>query len=152
MRRRSAFVVGCTVLSATLVHATGAQAGCRCRCPDPCRGCAIMSPIESPDPCDPPVGGAYKYRPYYRGYAPDFCCFPPMYGTVSSYPYSGPGFGPGGLGTRPAPYGGANYGAFSGASRDEARLLRLGGFGAAGNGSYRPSQNVDVIDRIQSGR
>ena len=58
-----------------------------------------------------------------------------MYGTTGSCCFTGPGFGAPALGTRPTAYGRGNYGAYSGASRDEANLVRLGGFGPGGTGS-----------------
>jgi len=103
----------------------------------PDRGLAITSPLECPDPCDSPVGGCYLYTPYYPGYAPDRRCLL-IYGQrPMQYATPAPGTGP------------ANYGAFTGASRDEATLLRLGGNGAGRPGTYRPYPGSgDVIDRI----
>lgn len=129
-------------LAAVILAADVAQAGSCCYRPAPDRGIAILSPLESPDPCDSPVGGRYRYTPYYRGYAPDRRCMI-LYGQSSIYRGAGH---PGPLGSFPA-----NYGAFSGASRDEAGLLRLGGNGAGAYGTYRPYPRGagDVIDRIQ---
>ena len=151
MKRRLR-LLGWIVLAAALAQAPTVEARW-CRRPAPDRGVAILSPLESPDPCDSPVGGTYKIVPYYGGYLWDPCCFPPMYGPVTSYAPTGPGLGKGALGARPAPYREAGYGGFSGASRDEANLLHLGGFGPSANGYYRPHPgNGDIIDRIEGGR
>jgi len=149
MQRRSSFLVGFSVLFSVLALAAPADAGCYCGCcrkADPCRGSAIRSPLESPDPCDCPVGGRFVCRPYYPGYAYDHKCPTASY-TTTSYGITGPGFGPGGMGYRPASYGQANFGSYSGANKDEAHLLHLGGFGPGGS---QPSRGgSDIIDRIQ---
>jgi hypothetical protein len=116
-----------------------AAAGCHCRRPAPDRGIAVMSPLESPDPCDSPVGGCYRYTPYYPGYAPDRRCMilygqsPWTYGAATS---RAPGYRP------------ADYGPSTGGSRDEAGLLRLGGNGGSAPGTYGPSSGGDLLDRI----
>ena len=126
--------------------------GC-CKRPDPCRGVAILPPYESPDCYDCPVGGRYKLVPYYGGYLWDPNCYPPLYGSVTTFVPTGPGLGAGGLGSRPAAYGKYGYGTFSGANQDEANLLHLGGFGPGASGSSQPYQRGgDIIDRIQGGR
>jgi hypothetical protein len=148
---RFSLLIAATALAASLSCSVSAQAGGRC-CygPDCTRGVAIMSPLESPDPCDSPVGGAYRYTPYYRGFAIDRNCMPPLYGTISTHGVPQPTWRAG-LGQRAVPYASGSYGSFSGGSQDETNLLRLGGFGLAGNGSYRPyhGSSGDVIDRIQ---
>lgn len=152
MQRRSSLRFGSSVLFAILAQAAAADAGCYfccCRRADPCRGSAIRSPLESPDLCDSPVGGKYVHTPYYPGYAPDRRCPLPTYSTTN-YGITGPGFGTGRLGSRPATYGQGNYGAYSGANQDEAHLLHLGGFGPGGKGSSQPHRgDGDVIDRIE---
>jgi len=151
MQRRSSLLVGSSVLFAILGQAAFVDAGCYCGCcrrADPCRGSAIRSPLESPDRFDFPVGGKDVCRPYYPGYAFDHRCPMPTY-TNSSYSITGPGFGPGGLGYRPAAYGQGTYGPYSGANQDEAHLLHLGGFGPGGNGSSQPYRGSNIIDRIQ---
>ena len=134
----SLFLVG-ACLAASLSPTQTVQAGGHCRRPAPDRGIAITSPLECPDPCDSPVGGCYRYTPYYPGYAPDRRCLM-IYGTS---PWQYGAAAPQALGNRPA-----DYGTFTGASRDEATLLRLSGNG--GRGTYRPSYGGagDLIDRI----
>jgi hypothetical protein len=135
------------LLAAVACVATGlfaahrVHAGSHCRRADPCRGIAILSPLESPDCCDSPVGGCYRYTPYYPGYSPDRRCLV-LYGQTN-WAYSGPSSPA--SGNRPA-----DYGALTGASRDEATLLRLGGNGSAPRGTYNPSSRTsgDLIDRI----
>ena len=145
--KRVALPIGLLIVAANVTGANTVRA-VWCRRPPRDRGVAICSPLESPDPCDSPVGGKSVYTPYYQGYAPDRRCLPPMYGTVTSYAPTGPGFGAGALGSRPAPYGRSNFGAFSGASQDEAWLLHLGGFGPGAGSPSRPYQG-DIIDRMQ---
>jgi len=149
--KRQLPMLGWILLVATFAPAPTAEA-VWCRRPARDRGVAILPPLESPDPCDSPVGGTYKIVPYYGGYRWDPRCVPPLYGTVTTYAPTGPGLGQGALGARP-PYGQAGFGAFSGASRDEAYLLHLGGFGPSVNSSYRPYPgNGDIIDRIEGSR
>lgn len=119
-------------LLAGLVPAQLTQAGCHCRRADPCRGIAVTSPWECPDPCDSPVSGEYCYSPYYPGYAPDRRCLL-LYGKS-----------PWEHGTGSRGYGSGDYGALSGGRRDEKSLLRLGG-----NSRATPRTTVDVIDRIR---
>lgn len=128
-------------IAAGLAAANAAYAGSHCYRADPCRGIAILSPIESPDPCDCPVGGCYRYTPYYPGYSPDRRCLM-LYGQTN-WAYGAQSISA--TGSR-----GPGYGAFSGASRDEATLLRLGGNGAAPRGSYgiSPRGSGDILDRI----
>ena len=150
--KRFALLIGTTVLLTIAADGRTANA-VWCKRPDWSRGIAILPPVESPDPCDSPVGGCYKVVPYYRGYLFDPRCVPPEYGTVTSYSPTGRGLGAGELGGRPAPYGTGAYGGFTGASQDESNLLHLGGFGPGGDGSYRPYlQGGDIIDRIRGGR
>jgi len=154
MPRRLSILAG-SMLLVTMAQAATLEAGCFCCCKRPAcdRGVAILSPLESPDPCEYPVGGEYRYTPYYQGYAIDRNCLPPLYGTVTSYPYPAPVGSTTALGGRSAPYGRSNFGAFSGASQDESGLLHLGGFGPGSNGSNRPYQrSSDIIDRIQGNR
>ena len=141
MKSNGSLLIAGVCLAAGLSATRAVHAGSHCRRAAPDRGLAILSPLESPDPCDVPVGGCYRYTPYYPGYAPDRRCLI-LYGTTSWQ--SGPPASPA-LGNRPA-----DYGTFSGASRDEAGLMRLGGNGAGGRGTYRPyhSGAGDLIDRI----
>lgn len=115
MRSRHLLIVCASVAASLSINA--ARAGDHCRRQDPERGLAILSPLECPDPCDSPVGGRYKCTPYYPGYLSDRrCCYPvSIYSGYASY-------GSGSYGT---------YGHYSGARRDEANLLRLGGMGQA---------------------
>jgi hypothetical protein len=151
MKRRFSLVLGSTVFAAMLPYAGTVEAGGCCYRAACDRGVATMSPLESPDPCDSPVGVAYRYTPYYQGFAIDRRCMPPMYGTVSTHGVPHPSWSTGGLGQRAVPYVRGGYGSFSGASKDESNLLHLGGFGLAGNGSYRPyhGSSGDMIDRIE---
>ena len=103
-----------------------------------CRGVAIMSPIDSPDPCSPPVGGRPQWVPYYTGYWRD--CPPMNYLPPSAY-WTGLSQGQG-------YYSPGSYGPYTGARRDEANLLRLGATGA-GNGYYPKSRPADFIDMRQ---
>ena len=134
--RKTLLLAGASLAASLGIQA--AHAGGHLFCPAPDRGLAITSPLECPDPCDSPVGGCYLYTPYYPGYAPDRRCLP-IYGQRPMQ-YSLPA---------PPPVGTATYGAFTGARRDEAALLRLGGNGAGVPRTYRPyPANGDVIDRI----
>lgn len=128
--------VAAACLGAVIPTASVAHAGSHCRRPDPCRGIAILSPLESPDPCDSPVGGCYRYTPYYPGYSPDRRCLV-LYGQTD-WAYGVPTGQ--GIGNQSA-----GYGAFTGASRDEAGLLRLGGNNPAGR---RTTPGGDLIDRM----
>lgn len=122
----------------------------RCDCT---RGCAIISPLESPDPCPSPVGGEYRYSPYYCGYGIDRSCLPPMYGTVFTHGLAAPPAGTIALGRRGVPYGRGDFGSFTGASQDEQRLLHLGGFGPSGDSAASPRTRApDMIDRLQGNR
>jgi hypothetical protein len=144
MNSRSSLLIAGASLAAGLAGVHAAHAGSHCRRAAPDRGIAILSPVECPDPCDVPVGGCYRYTPYYPGYAPDRRCLI-LYGQTP-WQYGGPVSQP--MGNRPS-----DYGAFSGASRDEASLLRLGGNGAGGRGTYRPYSGAgDVIDQIHGRR
>ncbi len=155
--QRFSLLVGSLIFVAILAQPATTDAGCYCsgcyccccRRADPCRGSAIRSPLESPDPCDSPVGGKFVVRPYYPGYL-WHDCVPPSY-FKTSYSVTGPGFGPVGMGSRPAPYGQGNFGSFTGANQDESHLLHLGGFGPAG-GSSQPNRGSsgDIIDRLQA--
>jgi hypothetical protein len=121
------------------------------------RGVAILPPLESPDgpghhgslPCFTPYYAPINpisvrwrpvvYVPYYRGY-----CAKHKVSPCDGVPYGDGGlFAAGEL--NPAM---AGYGGYSGAPRDEARLLHLGG-----NGPYFPSVPgaVDLIDVLQGG-
>lgn len=55
---------------------------------------------------------------------------------------------------RSAPYARRDYGAFTGASQDEASLIRLGGRGPSSQTTYRPfnAGSGDLIDRIRGQR
>src|SRR5262245_56345727 len=107
---------GIVAVALTTVETTYAGACCRRAASD--RGLAIASPLECPDPCPSPVGGCYRCTPYYPGYAPDRRCLM-LYGTTAWQ------YGP----TPALRNGTADYGSYTGASRDEAALLRLGGNG-----------------------
>lgn len=138
---------GFVLMAAIVMTVPSADAGQHCKRQDPNRGVAIMSPLESPDPCPaPPVGGTYCPTPYYPGYCPDRRC-PTIYGVPYTNGHDGPGY----FGNAPAPYGRSDYGAFTGASRDEANLLKLGGMGPSSRVNGRPYQreSVDMIDRLQ---
>jgi hypothetical protein len=149
MNQKLSLVVGCTVLSASLAQ-TDVYGGCRClRKPASDRGIAVLAPVESPDPCDEPVGGQYFHTPYYPGYAPDRRCpvqyvSPFTYGVVTTGPYVGnaPGSAK------------AGYGTYTGGSQDEASLMRLGGSGPSSQVPYRPLNegSGDLIDKIQGNR
>ncbi len=146
------FVIA-TALAANLTSAVAAASDCCCYRCDPCRGSAICSPLESPDRCPSPVGGCCRYTPYYCGYAIDRRCPLPYYGPTGVRGVTRPSFGAPAVGTRTAPTAQLDYGSFSGGSQDEANLLHLGGFGPAGNGTYRPSGGGgDLLDRIQGRR
>ena len=143
-------MIGCTVLAFGLsFFGQAAGAGECLRRPAYDRGLAILSPLESPDPCSSPVGGKYRYTPYYPGYKPDRRCLT-IYGATSTNGYDGPGA----FGNTPAPYGRSDYGAFTGANKDEKYLLHLGGMGPSL--SVAPGQpqraTYDIIDRIQGMR
>src|SRR5215467_558449 len=99
------FFVSGGCLAAALSSVETAHGGACCRGAAD-RGLAIASPLECPDPCPSPVGGCYRYTPYYPGYAPDRRCLM-LYGTTS-WDY--------GASTSPANRP-ADYGAFTGASR-----------------------------------
>ncbi|HVU85860.1 MAG TPA: hypothetical protein VHD36_00965 [Pirellulales bacterium] len=101
----------------------------------PCqRGVAILSPLESPDHCDYPVGGKCVLTPYY----PDYCAHRKK-GPRIFIPGNGVGYFSR-RGKRVAGYGEefvdengqaiteTGYGAYQGARQDEENLLRLGGF------------------------
>jgi hypothetical protein len=140
-------VVSIAAVVATISSLDFANAGECLRRPAWDRGVAILSPLESPDPCPaPPVGGDYCPTPYYRGYCPDRRCFV-NYGMTATNGYDGPGL----FANTPAPYARSDYGAFTGASRDESNLLRLGGAGPSSRVTGRPYQRetFDMIDRLQ---
>lgn len=138
--RASLLIVGAWFIAA-IVPAPKLYGGGCCYRQARDRGLAIMSPIDCPDPCDYPVGGCYRYTPYYPGYAPDRRCLV-LYGTTSCLP--GMSSAPGSM-RQPA-----DYGAFTGASRDEAGLLHLGGNGPGSKAPYRPyhAGSGDLLDRI----
>jgi hypothetical protein len=149
MRRQFSVLVGSTALATLLSLAATAQANKR--------GVAIQSPVDCPDapPHNPntfipyygspltPISTRWRTIvcvPYYRGY-----CRPHNGRGECRYGCNGDGLpGPGcaadGL------LGAGNYGPYTGAPRDEARLLHLGG-----NAPYLPSQPgaMDIIDAIQ---
>lgn len=140
--RRSGLIAGIAVAVGFAAMHSSAGAGSHCRRPAADRGIAILPPLESPDPCDAPVGGRYRYTPYYPGYAPDRRCLV-LYGQTSW---------PEGI---PQPQYPANrladYGAFTGARRDEANLLRLGGNSPSARRTAPPQPgSFDVIDRMHS--
>jgi hypothetical protein len=152
MKQPYSLLLGSIAFAAAMLQLSPAMAErCCFRC-DPCRGCAIMSPIESPDACPSPVGGAYRYTPYYCGYGIDRRCLPPAYGTVDSHGLSAPAGSTGALGRRTVPYGHATYGSFTGASNDESRMLHLGGYSPSGAGSRPNHGGGDIIDRIEGHR
>lgn len=116
------------------------------------RGVAILSPIESPDHWDPPLGGHPQCVPYY----PDYCKHS-THGQRIGIPGNGLGYnGPrgatsstvGAAAPEAAAPTGADFGGYSGASQDEAALLRLGGQ----SGIDRAGRAPDLIDRIQTGQ
>lgn len=114
------------------------------------RGVAICSPIDSPDPYVPEVGGQPLCVPYYRGFKPD-AKYPsqsdmPYYYATPGYSYRQPGYGYGG--SSQSVYALRDYGYFSGARKDEANLLHMGGYNPPSNRSARP----DIVDMIQSGQ
>jgi len=126
---------GFLVVALATVETADAGACCRRAASD--RGLAIASPLECPDPCPSPVGGCYRWTPYYPGYAPDRRCLI-LYGTSA---WQCGGLTPA-LRNQPA-----DFGSYTGASRDEAALLRLGGNGPGRNSTYRPYHG-DLLDRI----
>src|SRR5262245_61878592 len=123
MITRSSILVGATGLVVVLSAASALASG-HCRNAARDRGLAILSPLECPDPCDSPVGGRPCCVPYYPGYArPCRGCYNFTCGSADAcrpvwngMPSAGSSYG--------------SYGAFTGARRDEANLLRLGGFSA----------------------
>lgn len=148
MKAKLLLPTGAVALYMLTMGAELSQAGCKhLRRQDPERGLAIMSPVECPDLCETPVGGCYRYTPYYPGYLPDKC--PMLYVPQSGYSVPGPGF----FNNAPAAYGRSDYGSFTGASKDEATLVRLGGRSNAA-GIYQPTNPAtgDLIDRIQGSR
>jgi hypothetical protein len=150
MHSRRSLLAAFAVLTVSLAQTLEADAGGWCRKADPTRGLAIASPVECPDPCDSPVGGCELWTPYYPGYSPDRRC-PVIYGTSAGW-YGN--YSAGVFGNRPLPYSRGDYGSFTGASRDEASLLRLGGSGPASQTTYRPFHGGagDLIDRIHGQR
>lgn len=115
------------------------------------RGIAILSPIESPDHYDPPVGGKTIYTQYYPDYCPHRRHGPRVLVPGNGIGYLGPRGGLGVPGAAPPSAepgaGPADYGAYAGASKDETALLHLGGE----SGAERPNPSADLIDLIQSG-
>lgn len=104
------------------------------------RGVPILSPIDSPDCYDSPVGGKVQCVPYYSGYCRD------------KHPMNYLGAGNNYYNLQPAgAYPTGSYGQYSGARQDEANLLRLGGFGP-GNGYVPPERKADLIDMIEGPR
>jgi len=120
------------------------------------RGVAILPPAESPDapPSHPqppftpyyspltPISSRWRpvvYVPYYPGYCAHHYQVKPCQGV----PYGdGGGLGPVAPGCE---LGLTGYGGYTGAPRDEARLLHLGG-----NGPYQPVP-PDLLDAIHGG-
>ena len=145
--RRLPILFGSTALAAILAVAATADARGLIGCSARERGCAIQSPIDSPDLCDSPVGGIYRIVPYYCGYTAGHQNVAPMYAPSSGYGYGYNWPAPGAKGS-------GNYGYFTGARKDEANLKRLGGIGAGGNTANRSSYGspVDIIDLIGSNR
>lgn len=111
------------------------------------RGAAILSPIDSPDGPEPPVGGGVKSVPYYCGYWQD--CDPSA--GVPDYHSPWPPKKSGAARSLSRVRETADYGSYSGARQDEAALLRLGG-GASRTGAPDARHGEDLIDRIQGRR
>jgi len=92
------------------------------------RGIAILSPLESPDAYDPPVGGKPLVVPYYPDYSPHFHHGPRVlvpygaHGGTSGIEVPGRIIDDGQSGAVSA-----SYGVYSGAIHDEEYLLHLGG-------------------------
>ena len=159
MRKRRAFLGGATALA--LVCVSAASAGDH----HGQRGLAILPPLESPDTdndglcfnrhfglfvpyygsCLTPISTRWRviaYVPYYTGYCRRHASYTaPPYGAVDSL-LPAPGEYPEGLLAAPG------YGPYTGAPRDEAALLHLGG-----NGPYQPSVPgaIDFIDLMRGG-
>lgn len=112
------------------------------------RGVAVLSPVDSPDGYAPGVGGRVKSVPYYRGYL--WSGSQPSRGaSPGGYGFRVPGHGRGAA--QAARGARANYGSYSGASQDEAYLLRLGGLGSGANRPRGPGHGpaTDLVDAIQ---
>lgn len=117
-----------------------------------CRGVAILSPVESPDHCDPGVGGKTVLTPYYPDYCVHSCHGPRVFvprNGIGYYAPRGKPLEPGEPVMVSEPSGPA-YGAFAGARQDEANLSHLGGFSDPGV-IYEPSQ-PDMVDLIEGCR
>lgn len=131
-------------------HACGVDHKVPCK-----RGVAIMSPVESPDHYDPPVGGKQIFTAYYPDFCPDRFRGPRVCIPGNGVGYLGPGLGvPGPTveNVAAAVSGPKGYGDYSGAARDESWLLHLGGMSGA-PGSAKPAGAVpDMIDLIESSR
>ncbi len=130
---------------------------------DGTRGVAIMSPLDSPD-TDQMRGFFHHpyglFVPYYGSpltpistrwapvvYVPYYCGYHRPHVRFAHVPYGWDGDGlpaPGAV--PPAELTPSNYGPYSGAPHDQARLLRL-----SGNAPYQPSAPgaIDFIDLMQ---
>lgn len=130
-------------------HAIGVDHKVPCK-----RGVAILSPIESPDFYDPPVGGKTIYTPYYPDFCPDRWRGPRVAIPGNGVGYLGPGLGvpcPTVDSIEATAAGPKGYGDYSGAARNEEWLLHLGGMSTA-SASPKPSGSPpDLIDLLQSG-
>jgi hypothetical protein len=148
MKQIRSLLAGCAVLSAGLAYTEVSEAGKCLTNADPERGLAILSPYESPDPCYEEVGGNYKFRPYYPGYAPNRRCLL-IYGGTTRYSRYGNTAFPDSPMTP-----GKDYGQFSGGSQDETGLMHLGGSGPSSQIPFQPyfPGGGDIIDRIQGRR
>lgn len=140
---RFSLLAGLTLVIAAL-NPGAALAQNRWTLPDPERGVAIMSPIDSPDPCPAYVGGRVQSVPYYPGYCPGYNC-PPY---APSYVYRASRPDPALSGRDFARLPRSDYGPFTGARKDEANLLRLGGM----NLPHQRSNAPDLVDALERKR
>lgn len=136
LRRHLAFVA-VAVIIAILAMAPTARARCKS---DQQRGVAILSPLDSPNCCNPPVGGVCRLVLYYQGYMPDCPCCRPRH-ALGTCGRSNPVWKSDGSQSGPAADQRTDFGVYSGARHDEASLLHLGGFSSDGDGRNRPEHS-----------
>jgi hypothetical protein len=148
MKRRLSFVFTSVALAGTLSLTSAVDAYGFGWWAPPQRGVAILPPAESPDRCASPVGGKSKVVPYYTTYWARSRRDPHMrrcvHGCGSTWSA--------GDGQSIEFEHSADYGLYSGASRDEAKLTHLGGAGLGADGLDRSEEDAttDIIDEIQS--
>lgn len=117
------------------------------------RGVAILSPIESPDRFNRPVGGKTVVTPYYVDYCPHRHHGPRVLVPGNGVGYYVHGGMHGGIhsGVEVNTLEQTSYGNYTGASRDEQRLLHLGGGGNI-EPPLDPSEiTPDLLDHLPSG-